>query len=253
MTGCLVVMQPTVLPWAGYFNLMYHADDFIFHDDIQLEKRSWQTRNRLLFSGKPEWISVPILHLHEKQKISETQVLIDKRWKDKLNNTFLRCYERHLYKREAEEILTIFLDYEGISLAERNEASIRFIARALQLAPRFHRASELNIPGVRSDRLIAFCKHFSAVTYLSPLGSADYLEADGFVQRSSAQLLFQDYNPKTYSQTGRFELPFESHLSIVDVVANLGWEGTRKYIVEGQCNLEIIKKDRQIPVEIANT
>lgn len=233
LAGQLVVMQPTVLPWAGYFNLMYHADDFVFLDDVQLEKQSWQTRNRLLFQSKPAWIILPISHRHDGQSIAETRVVMDQRWTDKFRRSFDQNYAKHPYKQLAGEILNVFLDYKGDTLAGRNEATIRFVCDALQLAPRFHRASDLNIGGVRSDRLIAFCRHFSAQTYLSPVGSADYLEADGFAARSPAKLVFQDYKPLAYRQATRRDQPFESQLSIVDVVANLGWERTRMYVIQG--------------------
>jgi hypothetical protein len=225
----LVVMQPTVLPWAGYFNLMHLADEFVFHDDIQLEKRSWQTRNRLLFDGKVEWISVPILHVGETQKISETKVMIDNKWKDKLNRNFTRNYSAHPYFQEATDVIDTFLNDPSDRLSRRTESTIRYIAAKLGLHPRIHRASDLNIQGKRSDRLIKFCSHFNADIYLSPVGSADYLAVDGFAERHA--LLFQEYAPQPYPQANSRK--FVSHLSIVDVVANLGWDGARTYVIDG--------------------
>ena len=37
------VMQPTFLPWAGYFRLAVNVDSFVFLDDAQLSRQSWQT------------------------------------------------------------------------------------------------------------------------------------------------------------------------------------------------------------------
>lgn len=39
MTVC-AIMQPTYLPWLGYFDLIDQADIFILLDDVQLTKRS---------------------------------------------------------------------------------------------------------------------------------------------------------------------------------------------------------------------
>ena len=234
MSITLVVMQPTVLPWAGYFNLMHLADDFVFHDDVQLEKRSWQTRNRLLLGGKAEWISLPIEHSGEKQKISETRVILDKKWTDKVHRDFRRHYGAHPYFGAAAEVMDTFLNCTTDNLARRNESAIRLVAERLQLQTRIHRASELGIEGVRSERLIAFCRHFRADTYLSPLGSADYLQADRFAERAPASLAFQNYAVPPYSQASCKE--FVSHLSIVDVVANLGWEQSRDYVIGTRIN-----------------
>jgi hypothetical protein len=41
------IMQPTLMPWLGYFALMDAVDIFIYLDDVQYVKRSWQSRNRI--------------------------------------------------------------------------------------------------------------------------------------------------------------------------------------------------------------
>ena len=43
----VAIMQPTFLPWLGYFDLMDQVDTFIFLDNVQFEKQSWQQRNRI--------------------------------------------------------------------------------------------------------------------------------------------------------------------------------------------------------------
>ncbi|MGS0534966.1 WbqC family protein [Pseudoalteromonas sp. SaAl2] len=43
----LSVMQPTYLPWLGYFALIQSADKFVFLDDVKLEKSDWHIRNRI--------------------------------------------------------------------------------------------------------------------------------------------------------------------------------------------------------------
>jgi hypothetical protein len=34
------IMQPTYLPWAGYFNLISQVDTFVYLDNVQFERRS---------------------------------------------------------------------------------------------------------------------------------------------------------------------------------------------------------------------
>ena len=41
------IMQPTYLPWIGYFNLIKSADIFVFYDNVQFSKQSWQQRNKI--------------------------------------------------------------------------------------------------------------------------------------------------------------------------------------------------------------
>ena len=40
-------MQPTFLPWLGYFALMDSVDLFIYLDDAQISPKSFMTRNRI--------------------------------------------------------------------------------------------------------------------------------------------------------------------------------------------------------------
>ena len=43
----VAIMQPTYLPWMGYFALMDAVDEFIILDRVQFARRSWQQRNRI--------------------------------------------------------------------------------------------------------------------------------------------------------------------------------------------------------------
>ena len=48
MVRTCVIMQPTYLPWIGYFKLIKSVEKFVFLDDVQINKRSWQQRNEIL-------------------------------------------------------------------------------------------------------------------------------------------------------------------------------------------------------------
>jgi hypothetical protein len=224
-------MQPTFLPWAGYFNLMFQANDFVFLDDVQLEKQSWQTRNRLINGGQAHWIIAPVHHTHLSQTLSNTEIMDQIPWRKKLARGFAISYNRHPFFADAKEIIDTLVDAPDHKLAALNQRVIRFLAAKFEMKTRFHLASELEIGGERSDSLISFCKFFSAEEYLSPVGSANYLAEDDFANRSPARLRFQNFVPTPYKQRGCNS--FHSHLSIVDIVANIGWDMTKIYVETG--------------------
>jgi hypothetical protein len=228
VTQSLAVMQPTFLPWAGYFHLIAQADNFVFLDDVQLEKQSWQTRNRLLIAGRTHWITVPVRHISLSQTIAETEVVDTTHWRDKLLRGFAMNYGRHPYYTSAREVIDYLVAQPSTQLAELNESTIRFIVSRLQLNTHLHRASENNVDGERTERLVKLCRHFGATEYLSPQGAAHYLEEDGFAIHSPAKLCLQEYTPQPYMQKGITD--FQSHLSIIDVIANIGWDLTRNYV-----------------------
>ena len=38
------ICQPHFIPWLGYFRMIKNSDKFIFLDDVQYNRRSWQNR-----------------------------------------------------------------------------------------------------------------------------------------------------------------------------------------------------------------
>lgn len=224
-----VVMQPTFFPWAGYFNLMSQADCFVFFDDVQLEKQSWQTRNRILVQGQVTWISVPVFHRKLDQAINQTEVFDQSRWRDKLPRQLLQAYARHQYRVDMASLASKLPEIASTNLAEINITLILECCKKLDVTPKtVLRSSELDIPGKRTDRLINICQELGCDEYLSPLGAADYLAQDRFCERSSIKLTLQDYSPLPYFQ--KQAQVFVSHLSIIDVVASLGWAKAAEYV-----------------------
>jgi len=231
---CLVIMQPTFIPWAGYFELMLNSEEFVFLDDVQLEKQSWQTRNRLIINGKIHWLSVPVQHDNSKQLICDTKLLIDDIWRKKFLNSFLFNYKKHSFFDDAFEVFDYLINQSESKLSSFNINLIQFIKRRLNITSNTYLSSELAIGGNRTDRLISLCDHFNALEYLSPLGSLEYLQSDGFSNKTNTKLRFQNFSPIAYKQYGSAQ--FISHLSIIDVIANLGWLNTKKYLMGSYTN-----------------
>lgn len=222
-------MQPTYLPWAGYFQLMGQVDTFVFLDDVQFERRSWQSRNRILLQGREHLLTVPIAKAERSTAVNAIRVSQDVDWRRSHWQTLLSAYDKAAYGSEALGILEPF--YHGPPpslLSELNQAIIGGIAAALGIATRVVRASDLQCGGRRSQHLIELCSALACDEYISPRGSMEYLEHDDFTSSTSTRLSFQDYTPEPYPQ--RQVAEFVSHLSVVDVIANAGVEFTKTYI-----------------------
>lgn len=223
----VAIMQPTFLPWSGYFHLMAEVDTFVLLDDVQLAKPSWQTRNRILFRGSPHFLTVPTQGSRN-QLICET-LLAPEPFREK-HLTFLRhAYARHPFGQEAISLLELAYQIPDIGrLGQLNEALIVEIARRLQVSPRLERASALGAYGKKSNHLRAILERLGSKEYLSPRGSMGYIEEEGALEAAGISVTYQDFTPSPYLQPGAPE--FVSHLSILDVVANLGTQGAADYI-----------------------
>ena len=96
------------------------------------------------------------------------------------------------------------------------------------MSPRFYVSSHFSLSGHKSAHVLAICRHLAADSYLSPVGSREYLEEEGLFDACEVKLSYQDYAPTPYPQPGANE--FISHMSIVDVLACIGFEEGRRYV-----------------------
>jgi hypothetical protein len=225
----IAIMQPTYLPWAGYFNLIQETDAFVFLNDVQFSPRSWQQRNRIVLGGQPLILTVPV---HTKGKRDQTirEVTTDEtqNWRRKHLLTLQRAYAKHPHGSAVVALIEKVLAQNVSLLAEINVALIRSFCEAMGMGPTFHISSQFSLGGHKSDHLLAICRHLGANAYLSPVGSREYIEEEGVFAGSDVQVSYQDYVPPPYAQPGVAE--FISHMSIVDVLASLGFEEGRRYI-----------------------
>jgi hypothetical protein len=225
------IMQPTYFPWAGYFNLMHRVDAFVFLDDVQYEKGTWQNRNRVMVQGQAHWLTVPAPRAFLGQVIREVEIP-GEHWRRKHLRLLEQAYARHPYAAQMLAAAAPLNDTGIDRLGELNIRIISALARALGISTRLLRASELGIEGGRTERLVRICERLECDEYLSPPGSADYLAEDGFTRQAAVRLSFNEYVPAPYPQAGA--QAFVSHLSMLDVIANVGLEQAAAYACSGR-------------------
>ena len=98
------------------------------------------------------------------------------------------------------------------------------MSKLLGLTCRCHLASALGIDGGgKADRLLQITRTLGAQTYLSPVGSLDYLACHDPFAKSEVALRFIDFQHPSYPQLFG---PFQSHMAILDVVSNIGPDAT---------------------------
>lgn len=223
----LVIMQPTYLPWVGFFHLIANADKFVFLDDVKIEKQSWQVRNRLLHNGEPHYISVSI-NGSRNQTIKDVLLNDSTLWRKKHSQLLQHTYKKHPFGEDVlDNILPIINDKNITSLAVLNEKLIINICQKLDINTQFFKASSLKSEGTRTEKLVNLCRELQCDHYLSPLGSKEYITQDGNFSKSDISLTYQDFIPMNYPQKGINQ--FIPYLSIIDMIANIGWnESARK-------------------------
>ena len=112
-------------------------------------------------------------------------------------------------------------------MLDYNIEIIQTLSNALGLSPEWKFSSEMNCNFQRSKKIEYITKQLGCDKYWSPLGSKQYLEEDKAFQSSEINLAFQLFTPREYPQNSA---EFIASLSIIDVIAHLGIDGTKEYI-----------------------
>lgn len=216
------IMQPTYLPYLGYFHLIAESDVFVFLDDVQFARRSWQQRNRILGAEGEVMLSVPVQKADREARISDILISDAEPWRSKHLASLRHAYARRPHFEDGMAFMEAQLGRGDARLADMNCRLIEEASRRLGLATDFVRASVLSAPGHRSDHLLAICRAVTATDYLSPTGSSDYMHEDGVFAHAGFPVRFQGFVELAYEQ-GR--QPFTPYMGFIDAVMNLGWAG----------------------------
>jgi len=236
MTIC-AIMQPTYLPWMGYFDLIDQADIFILLDDVQITRRSWQVRNRIVgANGNEVMLSIPIQKSAHRDHhlLSETKVDDSQPWRRKHLGNLEAAYAKAPYGEQAISIWRLLLKSDETNLANLHETAIRAVSAALGLDTQIIKSSQLDTPGSKDQRLCALCQKAGADHYLSALSSSVYIEAEtpmGAFANSGVELSYQNYHHPVYRQTCETFIPY---MGIIDALANLGAEDTLQTLRQGR-------------------
>ncbi len=229
------VMQPTLFPWLGYFDLIDQSDIFVFYTDVQFSKQSWQTRNRISTKNGIMLFSIPTLKCDLNTNIENVFIDTNNLWNKKFLKTLKYNYVNSKHFTEIIGWFNEFLSREFLSLQEINITFIQEVSEKIGINTVFKKSSDLNIENSdRIERLIEIGTLHDANTYLSTIGSFQYLDGENAMERflnNHIQILFHHYHPMQYN-TGK--LPYEPYMSIIDVLFNCGFDETLAIIRAGR-------------------
>ncbi len=229
MSQVAAIMQPTYLPYLGYFQLIAAADVFVFLDDVQFARRTWQQRNRILGASGELMLSVPVRKTEREAPISEIEISDAEPWAQTHLASIRHAYARRPHLAVGLAFMEAHLASPPTRLADLNCRLIEAAAIKLGLSTPFIRASTLAAPGHRSEHLLAICRAVDATEYLSPMGSHDYMIEDGVFATGGLPVRFQGFQDIAYPQGHE---PFTPYMAFIDAVMNLGWAGAAALISE---------------------
>jgi len=222
-----VILQPSYIPWRGYFDQIYRADVFVFYDDVQYDKHGWRNRNRIKNHQGGQWLTIPVHSrgvVIESIPINQVGIAWEQSWAEKHWRAIQQAYYKapyfNLYAAWLEEVY----QRRPERLADFTIPMTIEIAQKLGICrTRFLRSSELNASGQKTDRLIEILSGLGATRYISGPSARDYIENEKF-ETAGISLQYMQYNYPEYPQ---LYPPFDPNVTILDLLFMAGPEAPR--------------------------
>jgi hypothetical protein len=206
------IMQPYLLPYIGYFQLIACSDIFV----AQYIKRGWINRNRILLNGGPDWITLPVAYADHSLSIRERRYTQPEHHVPKM----LRRVEAAYRAAPFFDVTFPFLE-DALSLDESNVAAfnlsvLKCLTARVGIRTPIVVSSSLGVgQELRGqDMVIAKCGRVGATRYVNPIGGTSLYDKRCFAD-AGITLNFLKSTVSPYQQFGQTPVPF---LSIVDVL-----------------------------------
>ncbi len=222
-----VVLQPSYIPWRGYFHQIRKADVFVFYDDVAYDKHGWRNRNRIKTPSGPAWLTIPVLtrgSLTNLTPIDEMRICWNRDWATKHWKAITQSY------RKAPHFGTYSADLEK-RYASRPEMLADFtidltvlLSKMLGIdGTRFVRSSTLGVSGRKTERLLEVLRAVGATHYISGPSARDYLD-EALLASAGITLEYMTYDYPAYDQPYP---PFEPSVSVLDLLFAVGPDAPR--------------------------
>jgi len=215
----IAIMQPYFLPYIGYFSLFEKVDKFILLDDVQFQRKSWMTRNRIInLNGGSTYINLPTKKAPLDSLIKEIKVNNEENWRLKLENQLQIYQKAPYYKKVNEFLLDTLSGCNSESLVETNYRILMGVLNYLHIDCEVDIFSEMGLhiaPVNAADEwALNITKAMNATEYYNPPGGVNIFDKQKYVD-NNIELIFLKNKLNPYQQ---FNGDFNPGLSIVDVM-----------------------------------
>jgi hypothetical protein len=213
----VVISQPQLLPWPGFFELVACADVYVHLDDAQFSKGGFINRVQIKHPAGSKWITVPLKGKGTFQEINRLEAA-GTDWKRQHRELVGQSLAQ---ARHLDLALEIFDEVYAVDpLVDLLIAGIeRPTARIGISGPqRWLRSSRLVVDETSWQRVLAIVKAVGGTRYVTAHGAVNYLDHEAF-ERVGIAVEYMDYSKTAYPQ---LHGEFTPHVSILDLIANLG-------------------------------
>jgi len=212
------IHQLHYLPWLRYFHKIACSDVFVVLDNIQYNKNGFQNRNRIKTPQGGHLLTVPVLDRFA-QPLDAVEIDNRRNWTRKHWRTIEQSYGRAPFFDAYGAPLKPFYTRHWESLNALNRAMLPYFLEALGITTPILFASDLNVPGEATERLIRLVRVAGGTAYLTGAYALDAYLDTAAMEEAGIRLEIQSWCAVPYPQ---LHGPFEPDLSIVDLLVHCG-------------------------------
>jgi hypothetical protein len=215
----VVISQPQLLPWPGFFELVASADIYVHLDDAQFSRGGFINRVQIKHPAGSKWMSVPLKGKGSFQQINRMEAA-GTDWKRRHRELVRQSLAEAPHLDRALALLDAV--YAADPLVELLMTGIELPAATMDLdrPKQWIRSSELTLAGTSSERVLAIVKAVGGTHYVTAHGAANYLDHEAF-EVAGVSVDYLDYSKTPYPQ---LHGDFTPYVSVLDLIANLGMD-----------------------------
>lgn len=189
-------------------------------DDVQYTRKDWRNRNRLKSPAGIKVVSVPVVkHKYAQTPINKIGVANSQPWAEKLLQQIRSWYEKANYFDACFPAFEKVVRQEFDLLVDLNYALNNTVRNFLGIeTPQYLSSQIMGKSDDRNTKIIDICRHHGADVLYDGQSARNFIDLELF-RRNGIRVAFQDYRHKKYPQLWG---PFESHLSVLDLLLNCG-------------------------------
>ena len=210
----IAIHQPKLMPYIGYWQLIYAVDTFVIFDDVNFVKKAFINHNFILIGREPKKFTLDLVGASQNKLINEIRIGENS---NKILKTIELNYKKKQYFKIAFPILEDIFNQKEKNLAKFIGYSLKKISKYFDINKNFIYSSEINKDNSLKGqfKIIDICQKLKTKHYINAIGGKSLYDRERFLAKG-INFNFLETNLIKYQNKDNF-IP---HLSIIDIMMN---------------------------------
>jgi hypothetical protein len=213
----VVISQPMLFPWPGFFELTAQADLYIHLDDAQFSRGGFTNRVQVKLPTGRVWMTIPLTGKGSFQRIADLSAT-GTDWKTSHRDLIRQSLTGAPYAKDALTLFDACYGQDRICdlLTESIEKSAAYLGFARPKV--YKRASTMGIEGKSWQRVLDMVLAVDGTSYITAHGARNYLDHEAF-EKAGVAVRYCEYSLTPYPQLHGEFVPY---VTILDLIAAEG-------------------------------